>query len=474
LRWFWGWPRAATVTPVAELEVAPTIWEKITDGIGEDGSVSLDTALAAFSYAIAPLPGAQVPAGEVEELPDASIAVAWVLARFDELTEEQQAAVGAALSVDEGRRSMITTIGAKLNRSLTMTTYVVVDQRMNEVAKAYTWVDPGPDCTANKGQVCQIHLTPKGAATSGAHLESILAHEVMHCYIFEILGVKAYDLPGWIGEGIPAWAGERIVGGSEASKAWWRDYLTKPGRSLFTRTYDAIGIFGHAEAHGVDLWHLTSPLVTAFDSEPAWDLLVGERDGMLDAWPSGLLRDPALGSGWDAAGPGITADKATPKALGTVGNGASVELTASKVAGALGTVELRADAVEITVEGHARIALSDGSNEVVHGSARWCLKESCACPSGADDMGSRIGGNVFATRLAGVGTGQVTAAGGRFTLVDSDFDDTLTWQTIHAFGAGNPQPGTVALDSGTYECSGDRLELSFPYPLGEVIAVYER
>jgi hypothetical protein len=74
--------------PVAQSETPRTVWGKITDDIGEDGSVDVDTALAAFSYAIAPLPGAQVPDGEIEELPDASIAIAWTLAHFDELTDE--------------------------------------------------------------------------------------------------------------------------------------------------------------------------------------------------------------------------------------------------------------------------------------------------------------------------------------------------------------------------------------------------
>lgn len=615
-----------------------TVWEKITSGIAEDGTVGLDTALSAFSYAIAPVPGATVPDGEREVLPDGSAAVAWTLAHFDELSDEQRAAVAAALSVPEptdgdgvgtsaagnapaarntgaagdtvpvgtlgrsvprsaaertigcyGQRlatsdspnaesyrqivdGMISKIGAKLNRKLTMTTYVVVERRATagDTSQAYSWIDPGPDCDANKGQVCQIHLNPKGAAATGAHLEGVLAHEVMHCYVFEILGVQAYHLPPWIGEGLPAWAGEAIAGGTGSSQRWWKSYLTTPGKSLFQRDYDAIGIYALAETNGVNIWQITSPLLSAFDSEPAWDLLVADRDAMLDMWGSSLLREPARGSGWDATGPGITADKATAVNRGKLGNGGTVSVAAPKVATALATVDLAADIVDITVDGHARISLSGGANEVVHGTATWCLLSGgCTCPDGqnrasgsaapgpavvavtggakagsvriagrkldcqekppvqaapdvdacvvgswtstdirvhdkqtgaaqelpggagvvltidpsgaarldqseAAPLRSNVGGNVFATRLSGVGSGQVRAVGGKLTLADNDFDETLTWQIVTAMGPGRALPGTVALGTGQYTCSAAKLTLTFPYPLGEVKAIYER
>jgi hypothetical protein len=56
-----------------------TAWEKVLDGIGDDGTVSKETALAAFSLAIAPLPGVKVADGDPGPIPDGSAAIAWVL-----------------------------------------------------------------------------------------------------------------------------------------------------------------------------------------------------------------------------------------------------------------------------------------------------------------------------------------------------------------------------------------------------------
>src|SRR5262249_25501653 len=75
-----------------------TAWEKVLDGVDDDGTVSKETALAAFSLAIAPLPGVKVPDGPPGPIPDGWAAIAWVVRQYDQLTPEQQRAVGDALS----------------------------------------------------------------------------------------------------------------------------------------------------------------------------------------------------------------------------------------------------------------------------------------------------------------------------------------------------------------------------------------
>lgn len=62
-----GCSSAPTATPSASPTDADgewqptTAWEKTLARIGPDGSVDLDTALVAFSLAIAPLPGVTLP-----------------------------------------------------------------------------------------------------------------------------------------------------------------------------------------------------------------------------------------------------------------------------------------------------------------------------------------------------------------------------------------------------------------------------
>jgi hypothetical protein len=79
-----------------------TAWEKVLDQIGPNGEVSKETALAAFSVAIAPLPGAKIPDGPQQTIPSATGALRWVRSHWDDLTSEQRTAVEEALQVPPG------------------------------------------------------------------------------------------------------------------------------------------------------------------------------------------------------------------------------------------------------------------------------------------------------------------------------------------------------------------------------------
>jgi hypothetical protein len=354
-----------------------TAWERVLEGIADDGTVDEQTALAAWSLAIGPLPGVKVPAGDPGPMPDGSGAVAWVLRRFDELSQSQQAAVGEALggevaSGGEALRQslngpgfsddvalaasssqalgcygqvlatadspesvkyrdlvdeMVGELGARLGGAITMDlqTFVVLEQRAaaGDKSDAFTWADPG-DCAQNKAKTCTIHFNPAAANEPEQELRAVVAHEVMHCYMFAHLGVRAYNLPPWIGEGIPAWVGETVAGGSSVSARWWRRYLTDPGKALFGRVYDAIGFYAHLDESGSDPWKLIVPMLDAFDNEPAWDASVGSGNAaFLDSWPTGLAREPDRGTAWDTRMAGITLDRPQLQKR-AIGNGQSL------------------------------------------------------------------------------------------------------------------------------------------------------
>lgn len=89
---------APTAPPTAP---AGTQWQQVLAGIGPKGEVEPAMALAAFSLAVAPLPGVDLPAGPSPtsaEIIDGAAPVRWLLRVWDRLTPEQQAAATVALS----------------------------------------------------------------------------------------------------------------------------------------------------------------------------------------------------------------------------------------------------------------------------------------------------------------------------------------------------------------------------------------
>lgn len=305
----------------------------------------------AATIAVAPLPGASVRPDPAEPpIHDATLAVSWALRHFDELTLEQQAAVGEALSPAEavgrsGFRSAAPKIGCygqvvagadspdagpyrqladgligeierRLGGTITLVapTYILLDHRDLGLGTAYTWADPG-DCDENAMATCTIHLSAKAEASDPTTLRGILAHELMHCFQFQYLGVAAYEMPDWILEGAPAWVGEDIAGGTSISTSWWTKYLTTPERSLYSRSYDAIGFYAHLDEIGIDPWTRFTAIYDGFSFEPAWEAAGASSGSFLESWPSSTLRRTDIGRAWDATGPGITIDRATPKPL---------------------------------------------------------------------------------------------------------------------------------------------------------------
>lgn len=341
-----------TIAPAPDEPAAPgtSRWDRLLDRTGDDGEITVDMAVDAFSLAVAPLPGASVePDASDPPIHDATLAVSWALRHFDELTPDQQAAVGRALSPAEGRAGfragaapkigcygqvvatgdspdagpirqvadgLITELEGRLAGAITLVapTYILLDHRDLGLGTAYTWADPG-DCDENAMATCTIHLSAKAEASDPTTLRGILAHELMHCFQFQYLGVAAYEMPDWILEGAPAWVGEDIAGGTPISTPWWTKYLTTPERSLYSRSYDAIGFYAHLDEIGIDPWTRFTAIYDGFSFEPAWEAAGASSGSFLESWPSSTLRRTDIGRAWDATGPGITIDRATPKPL---------------------------------------------------------------------------------------------------------------------------------------------------------------
>ena len=81
-------------------QAAPlTAWQQTLNEVRPDGTVSTSTALAAFSLAIGPVPGARPVPGTKQLIPSGTLAVQWVLGHWSELTAGQRRAVLADLGV---------------------------------------------------------------------------------------------------------------------------------------------------------------------------------------------------------------------------------------------------------------------------------------------------------------------------------------------------------------------------------------
>jgi hypothetical protein len=111
--------------------LAKTAWDKVLDQVRPDGRVTVSTALQAFSLAIAPLPGVRVPAGPAR-IPDGTLAINWVLAKFSRLTAAQQAAVTQAFNGLHGATQARLPSSRLGRRALTFDRRLAAERRRSE------------------------------------------------------------------------------------------------------------------------------------------------------------------------------------------------------------------------------------------------------------------------------------------------------------------------------------------------------
>jgi len=491
----------ATPTPAlvpTDFTATPSRWNEVLDGIGDDGEVSVALAVDAFSLAVAPLAGSDLRrAGSDAMVPDASSAVAWALRHFAELTPEQQRDVAIALSPEDEAPSLaaggglrrdapaargrhvgcygqivpsndstgagplrealddaIAEIRARLGGAIELVapTYLLLDHRDLGIGLAYTWADPG-DCSQNGMSSCTIHLSAEAESSGAAEMRSILAHEAMHCYQFQYLGMGANDLQPWVLEGLPAWVGEDIAGGSTISTSWWTRYLTTPASSLYGRDYDAIGFYAHLDEVGIDPWSRIISIFDGFSNEPAFEGAGASSGAFLDSWPSSTLRRTDIGRAWDATGPGITIDRAAPAAL-SVGNGGTATATVGKVSGGLFDVSISADIVTFGFDGFGRMGAEGGTDAVITSGDTFCARAGgCVCPDGTSLPYPPIAGRVVLGVSNGTSPSSVAIAGqeldcdpeeptvdpcvvGTWVSTASYIDDQVTGAPVTELGGG--------------------------------------
>lgn len=327
-----------------------TAWGRAVAGIHRDGTVPLDTALAAFSVAFGPLPGIEDAEGDPAVIGSASGPTRWILNHWDELTPEQQSAVDRYLAVD-GPASIRTDpvaalnpltaavldqsgfqrlaeemagkVGDKLGRSLGVPIDVVLRDLPGRDKDEIIYANTIPLDAAGEHAVratprmarCQVQVGKAAQVLPDvADQDAILAHEVFHCFQYALakkLG-DAMAMPAWLAEGAGAWVGEEIAGGSGIGGKYWLGWLSSPILGLFTREYSAIGFYAHLKTSGVDVWSRLDKMQLAAvgKSADAYAIAVDGSAGeaAINAWGPSYISDQRVGGEWSMFGPGMPSD----------------------------------------------------------------------------------------------------------------------------------------------------------------------
>jgi hypothetical protein len=444
----------------------PSVWDTTLEEIGDDGTVSLATALKAFALAIAPLPGVSVPDTE-RTIVSGTIAVNWVLAHWAELTPDQQNAVEAALNgpvtpraprpytglaaaptgpnvdcltADTGDaapfRALIDGIKADIaahlgpalfaspdspRRSEDFRLFLSVNTKQlydlpDRPAKMYTFPCQGGTVTSAGDDIpgCTIHVNPESlkAGYTDHDRRSFLIHEVMHCVLLARLGKQYVSIPAWYEEGVPTWVMTVLGGGDAASAPLWNQYLDTSTKSLYKRSYDGVGFFAHLAETGTDVWSRIDPIGRALkggNNKGGWDA-AAPTESFLDSWGPGYVRGRYPGTPWNTGGPGLPTDHKPDIPAQALANDAAVSVDAPVAGIGIKLFDVSAEVLTVAPDGAARGRFATGLGHDMSlaeaAGTVFCAKPGgCTCPEGSEGVGTQF------TQLTG-GPNYVGVTGG--------------------------------------------------------------
>ncbi len=154
---------------------------------------------------------------------------------------------------------------------------------------------------------CQIQETPLGVKKGPAFEALTMAHELFHCFQFDLRGTDTWKaMPLWVQEGTADWAATTIVPSPFALDNDFLElgkYFGHPRQSLFDRAYDASGFWGHLQDVTGDLWSVLPKVIRANGDRDAF-VAAGADDGaVLNTWASSYLRNDVGGEPWEMHSP---------------------------------------------------------------------------------------------------------------------------------------------------------------------------
>jgi hypothetical protein len=422
-----------------------TVWQAVLDRVKPDGSVPPQMALQAFSVAIGPLPGVEVPRGPTGQVGSATGAIGWLRANFDRITPAQRAAAGRALArLSVGARVAAARPPREYLRTLAdveaqieahfgeLPVLLTVTQSDSPVARnsdAFTDIQ----YTNGEPDRCDIVFTRRGDGLSERDFTATMAHEYFHCQQAVLAGAnrRLHDMAPWLVDGSAEWVADQVTttllgdGGQRITREWLDVYLSSPEKRLFQRTYDGHGFFAELAWHGIDPWTRLADMITADGSSAAFTAAVrtAERT-FLGAWGASFMREPGWGHDWDVQAPSMpsTRPRRAPRALD---DGGATTIRVDPLASSVNLLRGDADVVTLTVaEGVVRTrdkagreALLDASGMSETAFCTMASAEACACPPGSTRTSPTAQSEPIALALTG------DLSGGRVTLRGTGIDE---------------------------------------------------
>jgi hypothetical protein len=426
-----GMPALATGDPASVAAAAdddapkPTPVEAALGRVSKQtGLLSKQAALRLFETMFGDVPGVKAPPNRVSGL-SGTLAVRAVMSHFDEYTPRQQRAIERLLEPPPGSVSVtvppaggaqaasepsITSIAyvarpvptdlieptvqtaAALRRAfagadrlgfdipnLTMVFLPTGARRPAGGPRASAWTEEREPGSPN----CRMFL-PAETVKSATRNALVLAHEIFHCFQSQI-EPNYTTLPGWILDGQAEYAASEVQ--RSQTSDWWAEYSSTPTKSLFKRTYDALGFYEHLHQIGINPYKVMPAMLRDGTNVGAYQASGAASDRFLDSWASGYFLGDVAGEDWDMLGPRLAKhrQKATPV---TVAIGRADEegqpFAVPFFTNSIYALRVRADVVDVDVDPGSHVRISDGTTDtIVPAHGQFCTRPGgCACPSG--------------------------------------------------------------------------------------------
>ncbi len=406
-------PAASAVPTLPPGVISPL--EEALQGIRDDGTWSVETALAVFAASFGPLPDVPTPRPD-PSYRSGTLAIRMVEAYWSELTDAQKRAIrgyigpAAASAVPAAFHpalaivldayqglvdAAVADIGAAFGRPLGIPYKVVLGDQENGGAWAWaTAAWTGPPGSPAPG--CTMTFPPSTATdpSRAPYLRWLVLHEVWHCFEYSMVDFLTFkSSPPWVTEGSASWVAEAITGGAGAPPPevdHWKRYLLDPGKPLYKREYDAVGFYAQLAHNSIDPWKVVDLMVKAGGSDAAFEASGADTSTFIDRYGSSWFRDAMPTDDWAMqSGYGIPdpSTHAVPAPI-TITDGAEEPISAKPLAGAIAAVDTAAFVTRFEVSGVGRVAdpAGAGLDKVVRaGTLDLCTSPAgdCRCPPGS-------------------------------------------------------------------------------------------
>jgi len=140
-------------------------------------------------------------------------------------------------------------------------------------------------------------------------ISETVAHEVFHGFEAVMSGTLSnFDskpTKDWLIEGAAMWVESDLIHSDRGARHEWTEYLRTPATPLFSRTYPAVGFFGHMASSGISPWSRFKAMFAAVGSPPGGGGGAHGSTAFLDSEASVFFREGTFGPTWDANGPNV-------------------------------------------------------------------------------------------------------------------------------------------------------------------------